>query len=193
MNINIKFRSTLSTKLTQEKIYVPQSLTTTTKNQCYIVLKTSVLWKTLLENESPRHGQGESAWTQGPITACGCGLKSWKDALARLVANKTTVRCSTYYHYGVANEVCTESSAQPCSKAEAWSTPNTKCWQRCGIQERASIAGWTRTQYSHCKTVWGCRVSDALNIGSSNQSPWYLFVSPQLCIVPSKFQDVRHN
>lgn len=66
------------------------------KNQCYIVLKTSVLWKTLLENESPRHGQGESAWTQGPITTCGCGLKSWKDALARLVANKTTVRCSTY-------------------------------------------------------------------------------------------------
>lgn len=97
------------------------------------------------------------------------------------------------YHYGVANEVCTESSAQPCSKAEAWSTPNTKCWQRCAIQARASIAGWTRTQYSHCKTVWGCSVSDALNIGSSNQSPWYLFVSPKLCIVPSKFQDVRHN
>lgn len=192
MNINIKFRSTLSTKLTQEKIYVPQSLTEK-KNQCYIVLKTSVLWKTLLENESPRHGQGESVWTQGPITACGRGLKSWKDASARLVANKTTDRCSTYLSRWYCKWSLRRVLSKPCSKAEAWSTPNTKCWQRCAIQERASTAGWTRTQDSHCKTAGGRRVSDALSIGSSNQSPWYLFVSPQLCIAPSKFQDVRHN
>ena len=96
-------------------------------------------------------------------------------------------------HDGSANEVCAESSAQPCSKAEAWSSSDTKCWQRYATQERATIAGWTRTHYSHCKAVWGRTVSYALSIGSSSQCPWYLFVSPQLCIAPSRFQDVRHN